>query len=140
MGGRRVGRFARAGTLALAAFVVWLVAGRARIAPTGAPPPLLLVGWGTLRDTLELNGRAQEAFRAAVAVLWIAVPLWAATAGFRSGPRWLAPARAAIGLAGSVAAVPLLAAAAVVAVKPGRLDRGGRRRPPAARDPSCSGP
>ena len=33
MASRRVGRLARAGTLALAAFVVWLVAGRAGVAP-----------------------------------------------------------------------------------------------------------
>jgi hypothetical protein len=113
--GRRLGRFARAGTLALAAFVVWLVAGRALVASTGTPPRLLLVGWDILCDTLQLDGRAQDAFRAALVVLWLAVPLWAVTAGFRSGPRWLAPARVAVGLAGSVAAIPLLVVVAVVA-------------------------
>lgn len=113
--GRRSGRFARAGTLALAAFVVWLVAGRALVTSTGAPPRLLLVGWGILRDTLQLAGWAQDAFRAALAILWLAAHLWAVTAGFRSGPRWLAPARVAIGLSGSVAAIPLLVAVAVVA-------------------------
>jgi hypothetical protein len=111
-----VGSLARAGTLGLAAFVVWLVAGRAGVASTGAPPPLLLVGWGALRDTLELHGRAPDAFRAALVVLWVAMPLWATTAGFRSGPRWLGLARLVIGLAGSAAAVPLLAAIAVMAV------------------------
>ena len=114
--GQRVGRLARAGSLALAAFVVWLVAGRAGVASTGAPPPLLLVGWGVLRDTLELHGRASGAFRAALMTLWVAVPLWATTAGFRTGPSWLGLARLAIGVVGSAAAVPLLVAVAILAV------------------------
>lgn len=113
--GKQVGRFARAGTVVLGAFVVWLVAGRAMFASSGTRPPLLLVGWGVLRDTLELHGQASDAFRSALAVLWFAVPLWTMTAGFRSGPRWLVPARLVIGLAGLVAAVPLLVALSVVA-------------------------
>lgn len=42
--------------------------------------------------------------------------LWAVTAGFRSGLRWLPPVRLAIGLAGLAAVGPLLVAMVVAAV------------------------
>lgn len=114
--GASAGRLARAGTLALAAFVIWTVAGRAVLGSAGSRPPLILVGWGVLRDTLELRGYALGAFRLALGGLWVALPLWTATAGFRRGPGWLTPIRLAIGFGGLVAAVPVLVVLAVVAV------------------------
>ena len=112
----RESRFARAGTICLGAFVLWMVAGRALLFRAGARPPLLLVGSAVVRDTLDLWGHAAGAFRLALSWLWVAVGLWAVTAGFRSGPRWLPPVRLAIGLAGLAAAGPLLVAMVVAAV------------------------
>jgi hypothetical protein len=112
----REGRFARAGTICLGAFVLWMVAGRALLFRAGSRPPLLLVGSAVVRDTLDLWGYAAGAFRLALSWLWVAVGLWAVTAGFRSGPRWLPPVRLAIGLAGLAAVGPLLVAMVVAAV------------------------
>jgi hypothetical protein len=102
----RKDRFARTGTICLGAFVLWMVAGRALLFRAGARPPLLLVGSAVVRDTLDLWGYAAGAFRLALSWLWVAVGLWAVTAGFRSGPRWLPPVRLAIGLAGLAAVAP----------------------------------
>ena len=112
----REGRFARTGTICLGAFVLWMVAGRALLFRAGSRPPLLLVGSAVVRDTLDVWGYAAGAFRLALSWLWVAVGLWAVTAGFRSGPRWLPPVRLAVGLAGLAAVGPLLVAMAVAAV------------------------
>jgi hypothetical protein len=112
----REDRFARTGTICLGAFVLWMVAGRALLFQAGSRPPLLLVGSAVVRDTLDLWGYAAGAFRLALSWLWVAVGLWAVTAGFRSGPRWLPPVRLAVGLAGLAAVGPLLVAMAVAAV------------------------
>jgi hypothetical protein len=110
---RSSGRMARAGIALLAAFAIWMIAGRALLAAGG--PRQSLFGWGVIQETLELGGHALAAFRLALALLWASVPAWIATAGFRYGPVWLVPARAVLGLGGLAAAVPLLIAGAVIA-------------------------
>ena len=104
----------RAGTVGLAGFVAWMVAGRGMVA--AHRPPLVLVGWDAVQDTLRLRVHALGAFRLALAGLWVALPLWVATGGFRRGPGWVPLASLATGLAGLVAAVPVLAVLAAVAL------------------------
>jgi hypothetical protein len=115
VGPPRAGRLARAGTVALAGFVVWMMAGRAMLGSASSRPPLILVGWTMLRDALEMHGHALGAFRLALGGLWVALPLWAISAGFRRGPGWLSLAGLVIGLGGLLLAVPLLVAVAIVA-------------------------
>jgi len=107
---------ARAGTAALTGFVIWMVASRLFLDPGSPRPPLLWVGWGVLHDSFQLRGHALGAFRLALAVLWAAVPLWTLTGGFRHRSGWVPVTCLAIGLGGLAAAVPLLAALAVLAV------------------------
>lgn len=114
--GRRRGRLGRTGSVGLAVFVVWMVAGRMVLADGAARPAVLLVGWDVVLDLLELRGHALGAFRLALAGLWVALPLSALTGGFRHGPGWLPLASGAVGLAGLAAAVPVLLAAAVLAL------------------------
>ena len=107
------GRATRGGVTVLALFAIWMVAGRALLAD--GRPPLPLVGWEVIRETLELGGHAPVAFKLALAILWVSVPVWAVTGGFRHGGAWLGLARLTISLGGLAAAVPLLVAGAVVA-------------------------
>jgi hypothetical protein len=112
---RRPNRLAMAGIVALVEFLVWLAVGWALIDVSGPRPPLVVVGWGILRDTLRLGGYAQGAFRAGVAMLWLAVLLAVLTNGFTEPGRWTALAVTVVGLAGALAAAPLLLAMAVIA-------------------------
>lgn len=110
----RRGRLGRAGTLGLAAFVVWMTAGRALLPPGASRPTLVVVGWDVILDALELRGNALAAFRLALGGLWVALPLCVATGAFRHGPGWLPLASLAIGLIGLAAAVPVLIVVAVL--------------------------
>jgi hypothetical protein len=114
--GHRRGRLGRAGVLGLAGFVAWMLAGRTLLAAGGPRPTFFLVGWTVVMDMLELRGQALDAFRLALGGLWVALPLWVATGGFRYGPWWRPLANLGLGLAGVTAAVPLLIVAAVVMV------------------------
>jgi hypothetical protein len=111
---RRPNRLAMAGIVALAEFLVWLVVGRALIDVTGPRPAFVVVGWGVLRDTLQLGGYAPGAFRAGLALLWLAVLLAVLTDGFTQPGGWAWLASALVGLAGALAAAPLLLAAGVI--------------------------
>jgi hypothetical protein len=109
---RRLGWLGTAGSAAL---VAWLAFGRMTVGRTSPAAPPMLVGWELLSATVELGGHAEEAFRFGLAVLWLALPLAVTTGGFRYASR---PGQAAVllvGLAGLVAAVPMLAVAAVLA-------------------------
>jgi hypothetical protein len=112
--GDRRGRFGRAGVVGLVGFVVLMLGGRAVLDAVGPRPGFLLVGWSVILDMLELRGQAQAAFRMALGGLWVALPLWVATGAFRRGPRWRPLASLAVGLAGLVAAVPVLIVAGVL--------------------------
>jgi hypothetical protein len=112
---RRPNRLAVAGIVALVEFLVWLVVGRALIDVTGPRPALVVVGWGVLRDTVQLGGYAPGAFRVGVALLWLAVLLAVLTEGFTQPGLWAGLATTVVGLAGALAAVPLLVVAAVIA-------------------------
>lgn len=112
---RRRGRLGRAGTLGLGGFVVWMTAGR--ILLQGAPrPTLVIVGWDVVLDALELRGHALVAFRMALGALWVALPLWVASGGFRRGAGGVPLASLAVGLAGLAAAAPVLVVAGVLAL------------------------
>ena len=114
--GHRRGRLGRAGVIGLAGFVAWMLAGGTML-PSGAPrPAFFLVGWEVIVGMLELRGQALDAFRLALGGLWVAVPLWAVTSGFRYGPWWRPLANLGVGLAGLAAAGPPLTVAAVVVV------------------------
>jgi hypothetical protein len=114
--GYRRGRLGRAGVLGLAGFVAWMLAGGTML-PAGTPrPAFFLVGWDVIVDMLELRGQALDAFRLVLGGLWISVPLWVVTGGFRYGPWWRPLANLGVGLAGLAAAGPPLTVAAVVAV------------------------
>jgi hypothetical protein len=112
---RRPNRLAVAGIVALVEFLVWLAVGRALVDVTGPRPPLVVVGWGVLQDTLQLGGHAKGAFRAGLAMLWLAVLLAMLTDGFTHPGRWAALATAVVGFGGALAAVPLLLTVAVIA-------------------------
>lgn len=112
--GRRCGRFGRAGMLGLAAFVIGMMTGRTVVAAGTPRPGFVLVGWGVILDMLELRGQALPAFRLALGGLWVALPLVAATGAFRRGPWWRPLANLAVGLAGVVAAIPVLIVAGVL--------------------------
>jgi hypothetical protein len=102
------------GTTSAAVLVVWLLAGPTILA-RAVSPPLVLVGPELLRATFELGGHAQEAFRLALAVLWLAVPLAVATRGYRYASR---AGQLAVGLVGSLglaAATPVVAAMVILA-------------------------
>lgn len=114
--GRSRGRLGRAGILGLAGLVAWQAAGRTMLAGGAVRPPAVVVGWDVIVDTLELGGHAPGAFRLALAGLWVSLPLWVLTGGFRHGPGWLPLASVAVGLAGLTAAVPVVVAAAVLAL------------------------
>jgi hypothetical protein len=92
-----------------------MVAARMLLAEP-ARPAVVLVGWDVILDTLELRGHALDAFRLALAGLWVALPLWVLSGGFRHGPGWLPLASLAVGVAGVAAAVPVLIVAAVLAL------------------------
>lgn len=114
---RRLRRFAWLGVLSLAALVAYLwgswwlldVSDEAR-------PVFVLTGWGMLRDTIRLHGRAQVIFQVAVAALGAAIVIAAATRGFRADRVWGRLGSLAVGIAGLLAAVPLGVAAVVVVV------------------------
>ena len=112
----RRGRLGRAGTLGLGGFVVWMTVGRVLLPPATSRPTLVMVGWDVVLDALELRGHAIGAFRLALGGLWIALPLWLVSGGFRGGPGWVPLASLAVGLAGLAAAVPVLVVAAVLAL------------------------
>ena len=112
---RRQGGLGRAGVLGLAGFVAWMLVGRSVLSAGAHRPAFFLVGWDLVLGTLELGGWALEAFRLALGGLWVAVPLWVATGGFRRGSWWRPLASLGVGLAGLAAAVPLLLVATVVA-------------------------
>jgi hypothetical protein len=108
------GRLGRAGTLGLGGFVVWMTVGRVLLPPGTSRPTLVMVGWDMVLDALELRGHAIGAFRLALGGLWVAVPLWVVSGGFRGGPGWVPLASLAVGLTGLAAAVPLLVVVAVL--------------------------
>lgn len=112
---RRPRRVAVWGTVALVASLAWLAAGRALIDFARPRPALLIVGWGVLRDTVHLGGHALGAFRAGLAMLWLALLLAALTDGFRATGRWAGVAAVVVGLVGALAAAPLLLVVAVIA-------------------------
>lgn len=114
---RRLRRFAWLGVVSLAALVAYLW-GSWRLLDVSdeARPVFVLTGWGVLRDTIRLHGRAQVIFQAAVAVLGAAIVVAAATRGFRVGRVWGRLGSLAVGIAGLLAAVPLGVAAVVVVV------------------------
>lgn len=111
---RRPNRLAVTAMVVLAVLLVWLAAGRAFIDFTGPPPPLIVVGWGLLGDTVQLGGHALGTFRLTLAALWLALLLAVLTKGFTSTSWWTGLAAAAVGLAGALAAGPLLVVAAVI--------------------------
>jgi hypothetical protein len=112
--GYRRGRFGRAGVVGLVGFIVLMLGGRTVLDPVGPRPGLVLVGWSVILDMLELRGQALPAFRLVLGGLWVALPLWVATGAFRRGPWWRPLANLAVGLAGLVAAVPVLTVAGVL--------------------------
>lgn len=112
---QRPNRLAAADIVALVEFVVWLTVGRALIDVNGPRPALVVVGWGVLRDTLQLGGHAPAAFRAGLEMLWLALLLAVLTDGFTQPGRWARLAAEVVGLGGALAAVPLLLAVAVIA-------------------------
>jgi hypothetical protein len=112
---RRQGRLGRAGVLGLAGFVAWMLVGSWVLGAGTHRPAFFLVGWDLVLGTLELGGWALQAFRLALGGLWVVVPLWAATGGFRRGSWWRPLASLGVGLAGLAAAVPLMLVATVVA-------------------------
>jgi hypothetical protein len=114
---RRLRRFAWLGVVSLAALVAYLWGSwRLLDASDEARPVFVLAGWGVLRDTIRLHGRAQVIFQAAVAALGAAIVIAAATRGFRAGRVWGRLGSLAVGIAGLLAAVPLGVAAVVVTV------------------------
>jgi hypothetical protein len=112
----RLRRFAWLGVLLLAALVLYLW-GTWRLLDLAdqARPTFILIGWGLLRDTIRLQGHAQAAYQAAVALLGAATVVAAATKGFRAGRIWGQLGSFAVGVGGLLAAAPLGVAAAVVA-------------------------
>jgi hypothetical protein len=110
----RRGRLGRAGILGLGGFVAWMTVGRVLLPPGTPRPTLVMVGWDTVLDALELRGHALGAFRLALGALWVALPLWMVSGGFRGGRGWVPLASLAVGLAGLAAAVPVLIVAAVL--------------------------
>jgi hypothetical protein len=114
--GYRRGRLGRAGVLGLAGLAAWMLAGRTILAAGAPRPTFFLVGWDVILDMLELRGHALDAFRLTLGGLWVALPLWLVTGGFRHGPWWRPLANLSVGLAGLAAAIPLLAVVAVLAV------------------------
>jgi hypothetical protein len=114
---RRLRRFAWLGVLSLAALVAYLWGSWRLLDVTDeARPVFVLTGWGVLRDTIRLHGRAQMIFQVAVAALGAAIVVAAGTGGFRAGRVWGRLGSLAVGVAGLLAAVPLGVAAVVVAV------------------------
>ena len=86
---RRLRRFAWLGVISLVALVAYLwVSWRLLDASDEARPVFVLTGWGVLRDTIRLHGRAQVIFQAAVAALGAAIVTATATRGFRAGRVW----------------------------------------------------
>jgi hypothetical protein len=112
--GARRGRFGRAGMVGLVCFILWLLAGRTAVAAGAPRPRFIMVGWDVILDMLELHGQAPTAFRLALGGLWVALPASLATGAFRHGPWWRPVANLAIGLAGLLAAVPVLTVVGVV--------------------------
>ena len=112
--GDRRGRFGRAGVVGLVGFIVLMLGGRTVLDPVGPRPPFVLVGWSVILDMLELRGQALPAFRLVLGGLWVALPLRVATSAFRRGPCWRPLANLVVGLAGLVAAVPVLIVAGVL--------------------------
>jgi hypothetical protein len=114
---RRRRRFAWLGVLSLAALVAYLW-GSWRLLDVSdeARPVFILTGWGVLRDTIRLYGRAQIIFQATVGTLGAAIVVAVATQGFRAVRVWGRLGGLVVGIAGLLAAVPLGVAAVVVAV------------------------
>jgi hypothetical protein len=112
----RVRALAWISTASLTAFVGYLLLAWRLVDFSGPRPVYFLLGWGLLRETVRLHHHAETALHLALGALGTAIVVAAVTKGFRVGRGWGQLASLATGIAGLAAAVPLLVAAAIVAV------------------------
>jgi hypothetical protein len=112
----RVRALAWISILSLTAFVGYLLLAWSLVDFSGPRPLFFLLGWGLLRETVRLHHYAEAVLHLALGTLGTAIVVAAVTKGFRVGRGCGQLASLATGVAGLVAAVPLLVAAAIIAV------------------------
>ncbi len=113
---RRLRRLAWTGMALLGGLAAYLgIASRLTLlSEPGRRPLVWVVGWGTLRATVQLHGHARTVFLSSLAILAAATVLAVATRGFRSAGVGAQLATFAVGVLGLGAAVPLAVAVAIL--------------------------
>ena len=104
------------GTLLLAGVLAFLAVAPEHLDPAGRHGRFFLFGRGVFTAVLDAGGRADIVLPVGWAVLASAAVLAVWTSGYRRGRRWEQVAILAMGLLGTLAAVPALIALAVAAV------------------------
>jgi hypothetical protein len=113
---RRVTILAWTGVLLLAAVLAFLALAPDHLDPDGRHTGFLLLGRGVFAAVLHAGGRAAVVLPAGWAALAGAAVLAVWTSGYRRARGWQQFAILAIGLLGSVAAVPVAVALAVATI------------------------
>jgi hypothetical protein len=104
------------GSLLLAAVLAFLAVAPEHLDPAGRHAGFFLFGRGVFAAVLDAGGRAGVVLPAGWAALASAAVLAVWTSGYRRGRRWQQVAILAVGLLGTLAAVPVAVALVVAAL------------------------